>query len=87
MKPVDFPESNCTYHGDPEQDIDDVESFVGTDINNNKCIVCCWEVTPQEIAEIARTGKLWLHFYSDGMPVHALAAYNPFSQPTDINNG
>lgn len=64
-------------------DIDDVTPLnvcrthlEGTD---TPVIVSCWKVTPEELAEINRTGRVWLQLIGERMVPALLSGTNPFA--------
>lgn len=65
-QPVDFKGSNCKLRGNTEN-IGDLPVF-----RNGVCSVSCWRLSPDEMAEINRTGVAYLavFFGSTQPPVH-----------------
>lgn len=57
---VDFDGSNVVYKA-PEgrEDVADLHVFA-----NGKALVSCWELTPEELAEVNRTGRVFLSVLS-----------------------
>ena len=54
--PVNFKGTNFTYRAPQgRDDISDLHVF-----KNRICNVSCWELTPEELEEINRTGKVFL---------------------------
>ena len=51
----------------------DLEGGVG-------CLVSAWELTPEEMAEVARTGRVWLWIWGAQHPPVALETYPPTVQ-------
>lgn len=61
-EPIDFPGSNFTFTAPPgRDDIRDLHTFRQHDGPAN---VSCWRFTPEEIADINRTGCAWLAVFS-----------------------
>lgn len=62
---VDFAGSNRVLVSPPgRDDVSDLHTFT-----NGKVSVSCWEFTPEELAEIARTGKVYLSvFFGESQP-------------------
>lgn len=59
--PVSFPGSNHTF-GPPkgqEDSVASLETFV-----NGECIVSAWQLSQEELAEVARTGRVYLSVHS-----------------------
>lgn len=44
------------------------------------CIISCWKMTADELAEINRTGRVWLGIVGPSMPPAFLAGISPFNQ-------
>lgn len=42
------------------------------------CLISCWELTPEELTEVQKTGKIYLSITGTGMPPVCLFAENPF---------
>lgn len=53
---VNFVGANCIYHA-PEGKEDAVSSISA--FRNGICVVTCWELTEEEIAEIVRTKRVY----------------------------
>lgn len=67
MRPIDFAEANMVFHGPGYVDLpghldDEISTF-------------CWKLTPQEIAEIVITGKIW----------HQVMTFNNSLQPQRLS--
>lgn len=53
---VQFKGCNQTFVGPPgRDDVAPLPSFT-----NGKCVVSCWELTPDEYDEVVKTGKVYL---------------------------
>jgi hypothetical protein len=77
---VPFKESNGTMgcgQNDPDR-VYDLPVYFGTYDDGSRDIISCWQLTTEEIAEIARTGKVWLRVLGTGMPPIAIQASSPF---------
>jgi hypothetical protein len=57
-EPIGFPEANITLGPPPTFEADVVPLPVRRTCDGQ--LVSCWVLTPEEKAEIARTGKVWL---------------------------
>lgn len=58
--------------------------------DGTKIMISCWQPTPEELAEIQRTGRVWLLVFSEDHPVVHLAGESPFGPPVisnESNNG
>lgn len=76
MKPVDFPESNLTLIK-PDNMTDEECSSLKV-WRGEGMFVSCWEPTSEELAEINKTGKIWLSVWGDTTPPIAAMGINPF---------
>ncbi len=82
-----FSESNAVLGPPPgmtEASVQSASVFRGrVDIEGAKdvpCVVTCWKVTAEELAEIQRTGRVWLTILGATMPPALVAGVNPFEQ-------
>lgn len=55
---VDFQGTNTRLLGGAD-DVEDMTVF-----RNGKCVVSCWQLTPEELEEVKRTGMVWLSVFS-----------------------
>lgn len=44
------------------------------------CIVSCWKLSPEELAEVQRTGRIWVAVMGVGQPPILPMALNPFTE-------
>lgn len=59
---IDFPGSNFTFTAPPgRDDVSDLHTFRQPNGPSN---VSCWQLTPEELAEVNRTGCIWLSVMS-----------------------
>ena len=78
-EPTDFPESNSALLAPPGAD-----SVVDLPVHRSDGgLISCWRVTPEEIAEIAKTGVVWLHVLGATHPPLAVRGTGPFMKPTN----
>lgn len=68
VKPTDFPESNFTWKGWPatenRPEVLDLPAY-----RSDNETISCWELSEHEIAEVARTGRVWLRVVGQQPPV------------------
>ena len=67
-----FDEANVSLgppDGLSEDEVHTVRAFRGVDEAGHTCVVTCWRATPEEIQQIARTGRVWMVSLSGMMPV------------------
>lgn len=62
---VDFPERNVEIAKDQPQ-YQTLPAYVDS---KEGTITSCWELTPEQIAEVGRTGKIWLRVLTFGNPL------------------
>lgn len=63
---VQFDGANRILRARPgqEETVSDLHTF-----NNGRCSVSCWELSPEEIAEVQRTGRIYLSvFFGETQP-------------------
>ena len=79
--PSDFEESNCVLSR-PDS-ISDEECgplcVCRTVQGELPVVVSCWKLTAEELAEINRTGRVWLGIVGETMPPAWIAGHRPFS--------
>jgi hypothetical protein len=76
-----FDEENGVLHPPPGMSVDDctVLSVCRTRTQDGTPIVIsCWKPTPEEWAEMKRTGRVWLYVWGQTMPPVALSGHDPF---------
>ena len=68
---VEFPEANMVWKGDGK-DVGDLPAHrteVPLSGGTGTLSISCWELSPDELAEVQRTGQVWLHSYGRHQPV------------------
>ena len=55
MKPIDFEGANCIYGKDQPEYMP-----LPAKKKEDGTVLTCWELSPEDIAEIERTGVIWL---------------------------
>jgi hypothetical protein len=89
--PVDFPEKNDVLKAQPgtEAWVRDLPifrqglSFTADGQRLDQCTVSCWQLTPEEQAEVARTGVVYFQAFGRTHPpisVHGLSPFVPLPQ-------
>lgn len=84
MQPVDFPEKNFTFNKPSSMTDDQCGSLPvhrTKDIDGFPVIISKWKLSPEELAEVARHGHVYLNIYGQGMPPVSVYADNPFTPP------
>jgi len=80
MEGVPFKESNGEM-GVGKNDADRVYALpvhFGSYDDGSKDTISCWKMTTEEIAEVHRTGVVWLRVMGRGMPPVLLQVFSPF---------
>lgn len=78
---VKFPQSNCTYVG---EGCNDLPVFKGEQDNGDKILISCWKLSPEELEEVQRTGRVWLRIWGHVQPPVYVGGSHPFVvQPVD----
>jgi hypothetical protein len=89
--PVIFPEQNDVLKAQPgtESWVMDLPifrqglSFTADGQRLDQCVVSCWELTPEELAEVQRTGRLYIQAFGRTHPpvsVHGASPFVPLPQ-------
>lgn len=80
VKPIEFPEVNVVL-GDGQSQLPVYASQSGR-------VTCCFEVSPEELAEIVRTGRIWMQQLTFGRAFQPimLTTYSPFVPPRSEQN-
>lgn len=82
MQASDFHESNATMDTPRDADPDEVKPlrvWKGEGAEGAYQTISCFKPTQDEIDEVQRTGRVWLHILGQGMPPVYLGARNPFT--------
>jgi hypothetical protein len=86
-EPTDFPESNLTLVGTPEDKaagtVIDLPTHRYRDLDGNQHVISCWKLTVDEIAEILRTGVIWFHAWGHTHPPISIQGTCPFKRDED----
>lgn len=72
---VKFPEANTTYVGTGCLDL---PVFREVDENGSTILISCWQLSPEEMAEVARTGRIYLHIWGGQQPPVYVNGHRPF---------
>ncbi len=71
---TDFPESNSALLAPPGS-----ENVYDLPVHRSEAgVISCWRLTPEEIAEVARTGVVWLHVVGTTHPPLLVRGDRPF---------
>ena len=83
MQPMNFPESNGALN--PPANSTDVEPvFVWRgEVDGHREVITKWKLTAEELAEINRTGEVYLRVRGATMPPVAIVVANPFVPPVE----
>ena len=71
-EPVEFDEQNTTWIG--QGDVDELPAFRDIASGEN---ISCWRLNPAELAEVQRTGVVWLRVWGVHPPVY-VDGFHPF---------
>lgn len=85
--PASFDESNA-YLSRPAsmtEDECDPLSIAHVEANGIEQVVSCWKLTADELAEVNRTGRVWLGICGVTMPPAWISGVSPFE--TGVQNG
>lgn len=81
MNPIEFKEQNLLLGAGDNPNTDDMPVAVSTQEFTGDSIlhsVSCWQLSPEELAEIQRTGVLWLSTMGWPPPPIVCMSHNPF---------
>jgi hypothetical protein len=75
-----FSEANFVLSAPPgmEEDCDALQ-VLRMEIEGRPVVVSAWKVTADELAEINRTGRIWLILFGQTMPPACVCGEKPFS--------
>lgn len=74
MKTVEFPEVNCHFTAPTghEEEVNTLPACVAevhySDGTKQREVISCWAFDAHELAEIARTGQVWLSVWGETIP-------------------
>ncbi len=89
MFPVSFEEENMIFdipEGCSRDQVEPVSVLWVPPENDDEqlpVMISCWKLSKLELAEINKTGRIWLLIYGDSMPVVQLEVIKPFSVNED----
>jgi hypothetical protein len=84
--PASFAESNLVLDSPPGMTPDECEplSVLRTRTPSGQAVVIsCWKLTAEELAEINRTGRVWLGILGHTMPPAWIDGTVPFQKATE----
>lgn len=81
---VPFPEANAVLVGSPEDKaagtVFDLPVHRYRDLDQNPHVISCWQLSPDELAEVMRTGVVWLHAWGTTHPPICVTGKKPFKE-------
>jgi hypothetical protein len=83
MELANFPESNTVLDKPSDMTHDQCESACvcrTQQEDGTPVVISCWKVTEEELAEIQRTGRVWLMIVGHTMPPAAVMGTSPFGK-------
>lgn len=83
MRPVPFKESNLNMGAGDNPNTEDLPVAISLNSEMSEgrqipFVVSCWKPTPEELAEINRTGEVWISTMGVPPPPVCLMGHNPF---------
>lgn len=82
--PVSFPEANAVLFGTPEDrasgKVIDLPIHRYEDAEGKPRVISKWKLSADELAEVMRTGHVWLHAWGTTHPPIAVSGANPFKE-------
>lgn len=81
-QPCNFPESNGVLGKPPGMTADECEALcvAHATMDEMPVVISCWKLTVEELAEVNRTGRLWLTVLGNTMPPVIVAGCKPFGE-------
>jgi hypothetical protein len=87
--PTEFPEQNTIIKAAPgtEAWVSDLPiyrqglSFTPDGQRLDQCVVSCWQLSPEELAEVQRTGVVYFQAFGMTHPPVSVWGTSPFAQP------
>lgn len=80
--PVSFIESNHVLVGTPEDraagTVIDLPIHRHQDLDGNQHVMSCWRLTPEELEEVKKTGKIWFQCWGTTHPPIYIGGKRPF---------
>lgn len=79
--PADFAESNVVLEKPSTMTAEEcsaLSAFQGLTADGLPVVISCWKLTAEELAEINRTGRVWLLVYGTAMFPSCVAGEKPF---------
>lgn len=70
-----FADVNQTFVGPAGSGISDLPVHV-----TSKTVVSCWKLTPLEVQEVLKTGRVWVHILGHTVIPLAVSGHDPFSE-------
>jgi hypothetical protein len=80
--PTNFDESNCVLDAPPGMSEDQCAPLCvlrAVASNGVPVVISCWKLTPEELVEINRTGRVWLSILGVTMPPAVILGTKPFA--------
>lgn len=87
MVPSAFDEDNTVLgppQGMTEDEVTSLSVFRGVNSDNEPVVISCWKFDKEELAEMLKTGRVWLYVYGLNMPPCAIGGLSPFPK---VENG
>ena len=81
MIPASFDESNGVLDKPDGMTYDECQvlsTWRGESTDGLPLVVSCWKMTPEELAEVNRTGRVWLLVYGETMQPSVVEGCKPF---------
>lgn len=78
MIPTKFKQCNCIL-GPPEGISEDLVSSMFV-LKTEKQVLSCWKITKEELEEVQKTGRIWLHIVAPEAPPVFLSGFSPFKK-------
>lgn len=87
MHPKNFPQSNAKLDTPVGISPDMVPPICAhiCEVNGMVAMTTCWKLSPEDLAELQRTGEIWLWVLGNRHPPVTLSTKNPFSAVNEVH--
>ena len=84
-KGVPFPEANTVLRAPTPEDaaagtVYDLHCHRYRDLDRQPNVLSKWELTPEELEEVVRTGVVWFNCWGDTHPPMWISGHDPFAR-------
>lgn len=78
LEPEEFPQVNVHIAENQEEFL-----TLPAHVTEDARVVCCFHVTPEQMADMARTGQLWIQIFTQNGTIQPFSLHTGSPFPTD----